>query len=205
MRKAISKIHHSLKKTHPYIIRRVTKPFKYKYPKLTILGIFILASYFIFRQPSVSSFFSSLDSLSYLGIFIAGFLFSFGFTTPFAVGLFLIINPGNMALAVAIGAIGSFFSDLLIFKMIKMSFMDEFEEIEETKAMRKFSRVINSNITKKFKLYLLYIFSGIIMASPLPDEFGVALLTGLGHIRVSTLAILSLVTKAIGIYLIFLI
>ena len=205
MRNAIRHVHHSLKKTHPHIIRRVTKPFKYKYPKLTILGIFILASYFIFRQPSVSSFFSSLDSLSYLGIFIAGFLFSFGFTTPFAVGLLLTINPVSLPLAVAIGAIGSFFSDLLIFKMIKMSFMDEFEEIEETKAMRKFSGAINSNITKKFKLYLLYIFSGIIMASPLPDEFGVALLTGLGHIRTSTLAILSLVTKALGIYLIFLI
>ena len=205
MRKAIQHIHRSLKKTHPRIVRTVTRPFKYKYPKLTALGIIILASYFIFKQPGVSSFFSGLDSLSYLGIFIAGFLFSFGFTTPFAVGLFLIINPGNIALAVAIGAIGSFLSDLLIFKMIKLSFMDEFKEIEETKAMRKFSGVINSNITKKFKLYLLYIFSGIIMASPLPDEFGVALLTGLGHIRTSTLAILSLVTKALGIYLIFLI
>ncbi len=201
MRKAIREVHHELKRTHPHIVRKVTRLFKYRYPKLTVLGILIISAYLIFRQPAVAGFFSGLDNLSYLGIFIAGLLFSYGFTTPFGVGLFLTINPSSMPLAVVIGALGAFISDYVIFRIIKTSFMDEFREIEETRAMKKFSKKINGSITKKARLYLLYIFAGLILASPVPDEFGVALLTGLGHIRALTLAILSLCMKAIGIFL----
>ena len=205
MRKAIRQIHKSLKKTHPHIVRKVTRPFKYRYPKITLLGILIVVAYFIFRNPVISSFLSELDNLSYLGIFIAGILFSYGFTAPFAVGLFLAISPENLPLAVIIGSLGSFFSDFLIFKIIKNSFMNEFKEIEETKNVKKFARLINNNLGKKFKLYLLYIFAGFILASPLPDEFGVTLLTGLGHIKATAFAILSFSTKALAIVLLFLI
>ena len=205
MRKAIRELHKSLKKTHPHIVREAAKPFKYKYPKLTLLGISILITYLIFRHPAVSSFFLGLGDLRYLGIFIAGMLFAYGFTTPFAIGLFLISDPQNMLLAVIVGTTGSFVSDYIIFKFIKNSFMDEFNQIENTKSMKKFSHAMNRNLNKKIKLYLLYAFAGLILASPAPDELGVALLTGLGHIKETMLAILSISTKAVAIYLILLI
>lgn len=203
MRKAIRHIHRSLKKTHPHIVRKVTRPFKYRYPKLTALLVLILIAYIVFRQPAVSSFLSGLNNLSYLGVFIAGLLFSYGFTTPFAIGLFLTIKPDSIPIAIILGALGAFLSDFMIFKLIKTSFMDEFREIEETKPMKKFEHLINTKIRKKIKLYLLYVFSGLIIASPLPDEFGVALLAGVGHIKTHTFTILSLFVNAVAIFLFF--
>lgn len=205
MREAIRNVHKSLKKTHPRIVRKVTKPFQYKYKKLTLLGIFIVLTYLLFQQPTVYSYLSHLERLSYLGIFIAGALFAYGFTTPLAIGLFLMINPENIWLAVPIGALGGLFADFVLFKFIKDEFTDEFKEIERTKAIKEFTRVVNHSFSKKVKLYLMYIFAGIILASPAPDEFGVALLAGLGRIRTSVFIVLSFFTKAIAIWILLLI
>src|SRR3989344_3887713 len=102
---------------------RVKRLFRFKYPKITILIICILAAYYIFRDPSVQSYLSGLENFSYLGIFIAGFFFSFGFTTPFSIGFFLVSNPENILLAALIGGFGALIADFIIYKLIRLSFM----------------------------------------------------------------------------------
>ena len=102
------------------------KLFKFKYPKIMILIVTIVLSYFIFRNPLISSYLSHLGNLGYLGFFIGGILFAFGFTAPFSVGLFILLNPSNIWIAGIIGGLGALISDLLIFKFIKISFEDEF-------------------------------------------------------------------------------
>lgn len=173
--------------------------YNFKYPKLAGLILAAIAAYFVFSRPEVGSFMAHLGSLGYLGVFIAGLLFTFGFTTPFAIGFFITLNPENILLAGILGGIGAMLGDLFIFKFIRFSFMDEFKRLEHTKLISSVSSLIEDTFGKKLKAYILYLFAGIIIASPLPDEAGVIMLAGLTKIKTWALAIISFIFNTIGI------
>ncbi len=192
-------------------LRKVGKKYKkekphflgLKYPKLFVLVTMIFLSYYIFNLESVTSFLFRFNSYVYLGIFIAGILFSFGFSTPFAIGFFVLLMPDNIFLASVIGGIGSTLADILIFRTIKFSFSDEFDSLLKEKPVLKLQRMIDANVAVKIRQYLLYIFAGIILASPLPDEAGVALLAGTMKINEGVFAAICFVLKTLGIFAIF--
>jgi len=178
--------------------------FKFKYPKITILILITIFSIYLFRNPTTQSLLYSLEKYPYISIFITGFLFSFGFLTPLAIGFFLTFPISNIFMASIVAGIGGALSDLLIFKLIRLSFMDEFLRLEKTKPLRELAHAFKYKPLHKFKAYVLYISAGIIIASPLPDELGVTMLAGLSAIKPRLLAILSFIVKTIGIYLMLL-
>lgn len=178
---------------------------KFKYPKLLLLIAFIVLSYFIFSDSNVQSFILSLGNLGYLGIFIAGMFFTFGFTTPFAIGFFVISNPDNIFLAALIGGLGALIFDLIIFKFVRFSLMDEFKRLEKTKPIKEVSFLIESNLSHKIRIYLLYAMAGVIIASPLPDELGILMLGGLTKIKISHLALISFLMNTIGVLILLLV
>jgi len=186
------------KKHLPKILR------EFHYPKIILFLIAILAAYLLFKNPSVSSWTNNLELLSYLGVFIAGMLFSFGFTAPLAVGFFIILNPQNMVLTAIIGGLGSLVSDMIIFSLIRLSFMDEFTRLKNIGAIQKIQHSLDNYLSHKIRNYLLYVFAGIIIASPLPDEFGITMLAGLTHIRQKIFIIISAMLNFIGILIILL-
>ena len=173
-----------------------------RYPKLIWLIAAIAMSYAIFSNPSIQDYITSLNSLSYLGIFIAGTAFTFGFTSPFAAGFFITANPQNIWLAGLIGGLDAMAGDMLIFSFIRFSFMDEFRRLKKTAAAKKIKNLIEKNIGHKIKIYIMYAFAGIIIASPLPDEVGVTMLAGLSSIKARTLATASYILNTIGIFII---
>ena len=179
--------------------------FKFRYPKITILLISIILSYIILRNPDVSSFIQNLGDMSYFGIFISGMIFAFGFTAPFAVGFFLTLNPQSIILAGIIGGAGALVADLIIFKFIRISFTDEFNQLERTKALRKVALLIEKKLKHKLTVYIMYALAGIMIASPLPDEAGIIMLAGLTKIKMHSLAILSFLLNTLGIIIILLI
>jgi hypothetical protein len=175
--------------------------FRFRYPKLVLLIVFSILAYYIFSNDAVQEFVYGLNRLSYLGIFIAGVFFSFGFSTPFSTGFFLIASPDNIFIAAIIGGFGAMLADLSIFKLIKISFMDEFRRLEKTKLLREFNGVFHQKFLVHVKLYILYACAGIIIASPLPDEIGVSMLAGLTRIKASVLSVISFVMNTLGILL----
>jgi hypothetical protein len=179
--------------------------FGYKYPKLTGLVLAIILAYVIFSNPFVAGFISGLGNWGYLGVFITGLFFSFGFTSPFAAGFFITLNPGNIWLAAFLGGFGAMLSDLFIFNIIRFSFMDEFKRLERTKVLKRVEHYFENGLAKKIKIYLLYVFAGFLIASPLPDEAGVIILAGLSRIKQSTLAVISLICNTLGILVLLLI
>lgn len=183
----------------------VTKIFRFKYPKLVFFVLCIILAYLIFRNPSVSLPLSKLQNLSYLGIFIAGIMFTFGFTTPFAIGAFIVLNPSNIYLAAVVGGLGALLGDLTIFKIIRISFQREFNLLKNEKPFKRVSDLIHNHIKLKFYNYFLFIFAGIIIASPLPDELGVAMLAGLTKIHPRIFALLSFLFNSLGILVMLLI
>ncbi len=132
-------------------------------------------------------------------------MFSFGFSAPFSVGLFLTMPVQNIYLAAAIGGFGAMLADITIFKIIKFSFMDEFNKLKKERFFVRTEKLIDKRLSVKVKYYLLYFLAGFFIASPLPDEFGVGMLAGLTKIRANVLAIISFALNTAGIFVLLLI
>lgn len=177
--------------------------FKFKYPKLTLLIISIILAYFLFTGPHAESFTSSIENLGYLGVFIAGMLFPLGFTAPFSVGFFIALNPENIILNGFVAALGSTVSNLLIFSLIRFSFEKEFfsleKRMEKIKIIRKVEKEFKHDFSKKIRHYLMYVFIGILVASPVSDEIGDTILAGFTKVKPLFLAIFSFILHFIGI------
>lgn len=202
MKKKIKKIEEKFEKLE----RRVWKLiFHFHYPKILILMILIVWAYFIFKNPDVQNFVHSLKSLEYLGVLIAGMLFTFGFTTPFSVGFFVVLNPANPLLVALIGGLGAVIGDLFIFSVIRFSFIDEFKRLKKTRIIKGIRDEMKWHLSHRVRIYILYTLAGIIIASPLPDEAGVMMLAGLTKIKLRTLIPISFVFNSLGIFLMCLI
>jgi hypothetical protein len=172
-----------------------------RYPKLLGLACTILLAYFIFSNAAVQGYVSHLNNWGYFGAFFAGILFTFGFTSPISAGMFLVLNPENIWLAGILGGFGAMLGDIFIFQFVRFSFMDEFKRLKKTKILRQTSSLIDNFLGPKIKVYLMYAFAGIIIASPLPDEAGVLILAGITKIKIGILAILGFILNTLGILL----
>lgn len=196
-------IHKAIRKHAPRSVQKIKRLFSFKYHKLFLLLLAIIFAYFIFSQQGVQNMISGLDKLSYLGIFIAGILLAFGFSSPFSIGFFITTRPENLFLAILIGGVGTIVGDILIFKSIKLSFMDEFKELEKTEIVKTIENAVKHNKNILIRHYLLYLFAGIIIASPLPDEIGISMLAGLTTIKISTIMWIGFILHSFTIFLIF--
>ena len=142
--------------------------FRFRYPKIALLVLAIVLAYILFSQPYAKDIINHLNG--YLGDFIAGILLAFGFTAPFAVGYFIVLNPDKIWLVLIVASLGSALGDLIIFKFIKNSFMDEFNRIKHTTIAKTANNLIEKKLGHKIKVYLMYMFAEFIILSPLPDE-----------------------------------
>ncbi len=175
---------------------------KLKYPKLTLYLVFIALAYYFFTSDLFSKYVPFLVSHGYWSIFIAGLLFSYGFTTPFAIGIFVFAEPTNILFAALIAGFGAFLADSIIFAFIRFTMMDEFARLKKTKPLRSFDSFFHRCFSVNAQKTFLYIIAGFIIASPLPDEIGVVLLAGLSKAHPGVFAFVSFVFNTIGIFVI---
>lgn len=200
--KSHRKIHGKLRKHTPEGVEKAKKMFSFRYPKLFILIILILLAYYIFSQPFISGWIELFNKLGHFGVFISGILTALGFTAPFGVGLLSKINPSNILIATVIAGLGATIADLMIFKSIKFSFMDEFKKLEKTKIIKEIEHIVKKNKFVLVRHYLLYVFAGVVLATPLPDELGVSMLAGLTTIKPLKLALIGFVLHSSAIFII---
>lgn len=173
--------------------------FKFKYVKIVVLFAAIILAFLIFSNPSVKNFISNLGTFGYVGIFFAGIFFGIGFTAPFAAGFFITLNPSNIFLAAIIGGFGTLVENLILFHFLKFSFKKEFIQLKKSGPVKKASDLIAKSLGKKIKSYLLYVFTGMVIALPLPDEIGISMLAGFTHINSYLLGKISFILHTIGI------
>jgi len=178
------------------------KELKFKYPKFFLLITTIVFAYMIFNSTDFTKFRDFFFSIGYFGTFISGMMFSYGFTAAPATALFLLLaKHQNILLAGFIGGLGALTADLLIFKFIKSSFQDEIKEIEHEKIILW----IENKIPKVIRHYLVPVIAGFIIASPLPDEIGVALLAASAKISTRIFSVISYVLNTAGIFVVLII
>lgn len=172
--------------------------FRYHYKKLTILVLSIILAYYIFNIPEITSLVGDLSKTNYIGVFIAGIFLAFGPTAPFAAGFFITYEAESILIASIIAGLGSLLADMFLFRFIRASFLDEFQELEKTKVIKIIQKNFHSKPFHKLKTYLFYSIIGILIASPLPDEIGLSMIAGLTHIKAKPLAVISFILHAIG-------
>ena len=168
-----------------------------KYPKFLLFFITVMLSYIVFSNGASLPLKSTILSLGYIGTFIAGIFFAYSYTAAPATALFLILaKEQNIIISGIIGGLGALAGDLVIFSFISMSFKDEIRKL----AHEKIVVYLDHTFPYKIKKYLIPIFAGFIIASPLPDELGIALLAISQHISIKIFALLSFALNTLGIF-----
>ncbi|OGJ65943.1 hypothetical protein A3A67_03710 [Candidatus Peribacteria bacterium RIFCSPLOWO2_01_FULL_51_18] len=177
------------------------------YPRLLLLGVSIAAAYILYLWGWFDPFASLTNGGGYVALFIAGILFSFGFTAAFGFAIFVelahVTNPFFGAVA---GGLGALTADLTIFQLMRFEFFHE--ELHRLKGTRFLQRVrsilYHERFPERLRSYILWSFAGIVIASPLPDEIGVVLVSSLAEINQRTFALFCFFLNTAGILLILL-
>ena len=171
-----------------------------KYPKLAILAAATVFAFLMFRSDGIQSFFHSLGELGYLSAFLGGMLFAFGFGAPFGVAMLLTIADDVSILPGAIiGGLGALATDYMLFKFIRVTFNDEIKRFRSSRLYYQIQNMIFRRLPPKISYYFGVSMAGLVIASPLPDEFGVAMLASIATIKESTFAIISFSLNTLGI------
>jgi hypothetical protein len=173
---------------------------RYEYKHSTLAIVSIIGFVLLLDTALVQTVLDSIERLEVLGVFIAGVLFVSFFTAAPAVILLLdFLGAYNPFIIALVAGAGAAIGDLIIFTMLEDKIGYELKPLAKKFRLMKF---INSLHKKKARLRTILIGSFII-ASPLPDEAGIALL-GLSHISAANLLVITFLLNAAGILVILL-
>ncbi len=159
---------------------------------LIILSISL--AFYLYFSGSIDKFIDSLGQFQIIGVLISGALFGYAFTAaPATASLISFTDTMNPLLVSFIGATGTMIGDLIIFNFFKRGLPKEVKIIFKKSKIEKIKK-------SKFK-WLIPGIAGFIIASPLPDEAGIALL-GVSHFDTNTFMLLAFSLNFIGLLII---
>ena len=163
-----------------------------------LVGVSIIVAIGLLQYQPFHDFLFGLGSWGYLGIFIAGIFFAFTFTISTAIVVLLLFSQTIPAWEIGlIAGFGATVGDFFIFKFIKDHLIERASNL-----LRKFRKSPLTQVAKtRYFKWTLPILGAIIIASPFPDEIGMALL-GIAKVKTYQFMILSFVLNVIGITLI---
>lgn len=168
---------------------------------LAVIILSILIAVILAKTGALESLITSTQEVRFIGSFIAGILFVSVFTAaPATVALGEIAQSNSVITVAIIGGLGALVGDLLIFRFVKNKLS---EDLVRLLRISRSERLVSIFKTRLFK-WLAPLVGALIIASPLPDEIGVAML-GLSKMKNSLFIPLSLVLNSAGILIIGLI
>jgi hypothetical protein len=170
----------------------------WKFKNTVGLLIGLTLFFFLLDHPFVSKAIMSVGTLGYFGVFLTGIFFVSTFTVaPSAVVLFHLASQMNIWYIAVVAGLGAVCGDFLIFRFLKDGVFEEVKPV--------FRRLTGERLQKLFETphfgRLSMVLGAIIIASPLPDETGLALL-GLSKITRLQFFLLSFVLNTVGIFII---
>ncbi len=142
------------------------------------------------------------DSYAVFKIFLAGLAFTSIFTiAPAIVVLAKFTTLYPLWLVASIGAVGALCTDLIIFSFFRNRVADDFKVLISHAPWLRPLRIMHT--VRMFRFVSVAI-GAVIIASPLPDELGVAIM-GISDLSLAAFIPISLSLNAVGIWLIGLI
>jgi len=134
----------------------------------------------------------------FLASLVGGLFFTSIFTTAPAIVILVDVAHYSSPIYVAlIGGVGALIGDLIMFKFLRDRLAKDFYALFHIDMNQRYFRL------PRFR-WLIFILAGIVIASPFPDELGLAML-GFSNTSTKLVIPLSLVFNSLGIFVIALI
>lgn len=169
----------------------------YRYKGLTLVFLSALLTVFLSGTDFLNQAIIGTSSIPIIGSFIAGILYVSASTTAFGVFILLGLSKKIPAIEIAIFAgLGGAVADFVIFRFIKGDLLGEIMPIYNKLGGHYLTRLMKHKSLR----WSLPIIGAIIIASPFPDEIGVALM-GLSKIKNYQFVLLSFVLDVVGVFL----
>lgn len=160
----------------------------------TLIILSIILAFYLYFSGLIQNFIDSLGQFQVIGVLIAGALFGYAFTAaPATASLISFTSTINPLIVAFVGATGTMIGDLVIFHFFKRGLPKEVKTIFKKSKIEKIKK-------SKWKWVIPGI-AGFIIASPLPDEVGIALL-GVTHFDTNSFMLLAFVLNFIGLLII---
>lgn len=154
-------------------VRRRKHNHKNLYQDLGIIALSVLIAVLLAQSSALERFVVTIGELRLLGSFVAGALFTSVFTAAPATVLLGELAQANSAWMVAVtGALGAVAGDYLIFRFVRDRFSRDILELLQQYGYRRVRKIVQLRSSR----WVLGTVGMLIIASPLPDELGVALL-----------------------------
>lgn len=166
---------------------------------VVILSIFI--AIILARTGALEGIVTSTQEMRFLGSFISGVLFVSVFTVaPATVALGEIAQSNSVIVVAILGGSGALIGDLIIFRFVKDKLSEDLLDLVKTSRSERLKSIFKMRGVK----WAAPLVGALIIASPLPDEIGVAML-GLSKMKNSLFIPLSFILNSAGILIIGLI
>lgn len=175
-----------------------------EYPKL----IFISATFIVAFVFLKLGYFDWLDHLrgngNMMSLFVAGFFMSISFTAAFGLAALIEMAPyADPLVAVPVAAMGALCADAFLFSFLRFSVEDEIQKLRESTAGKILRGLLHhQKMPSKLREYILLSVAGLVIASPLPDELGVSMLSASHDVQPRKFVLFCYVVNAFGIWLI---
>ncbi len=166
-----------------------------KYPHLSTIGLTYVAAVLVLAIVGPEKIHEFVKPLGIGGILLGGMMYTYSFTA----GAATIILPSftldyNLGFIAVLAALGSTFIDITMLRFIKKDLSGEIKKLSSSHLVR---RLHMSWFSKARWLRMTLGF--IIVASPFPDEIGIALIAST-RTKVETLRVAFFILNLIGIY-----
>lgn len=167
--------------------------FKHTTGAIVAIVIFVL----ILDTAIVQTLLNDIVNLGYLGMLITGVLFVSFFTAAPAVALLIAFTDVYSPFVIAlIAGLGAMLGDFIILRFAEDKIGHELKPLANRMKLTGFINLLHK---KRYKSITATV-GAIIVASPFPDEAGIALL-GLSHISTLQLMLLTFTLNAVGIFI----
>ena len=168
---------------------------------LAIIIFSILIAIILVKTGTLKSILE-LSGVGVFGSFVAGLFFTSIFTVaPATVALAEIAREGEPILwTVVLGGFGAMLGDLLIFRFVKDNLSQDFLALIKLKNHKRLAALLK---LKSFRWFIAFL-GALVIASPLPDELGLAMM-GLTKVKTVIFIPLSFALNSLGILIICLI
>ncbi len=165
------------------------------YPKLSAVLLSYIIVFGLFAIIGPADVHHLVEPLGIGGIIVAGALYTYGFTASLGAVLLVAITPDYSPFLMAfLGALGATAADITIFKFLKGNLRHEVQRIARFKPVRQIlaSPLIKNRAARSMLGFL-------VVASPLPDEIGVAFLS-MTKMSLSQFRLVTFAANFVGVY-----
>lgn len=146
-----------------------------------------------------------LTPLGAIGIFLSGFFYAYSFTAGPATAILLTLaKQQNIITAVLVGGLGALSGDIIIYLFVKHSFIVEIERLKNEQIIVLIGKTLRAVFGPLYEC-VLPITAGFLIASPLPTEIGIALITSMKKMSVKKFIFIVYILHTAGIFFILLI